>query len=450
MKWLSSDVARRILGGLAAQGYGQAVQLVLQLATVPALLGAWGAERYGAWLLLSVLPTYFSLSDLGFAQASANDMTMWAARGDSKRANEVFQSVLLLAGAVAALVVVAALGAALVVPIQRLMHLRSVSAADVRSVTLLLGISAAVSIPSGVLAGALRAEGRFASVQILQTTSRFVEGALIVLVALAARGGLVAAAMAMLGCRLAVIAVQVAMIYRAPGNFRLGVAAARRSELRRLVAPSLSFMAFPLGSALTIQGPLTLLGLYLPAAVPVFATARTLTRIGSNALGMVNHVFLYDYAAAFTRRDARFLRLVAVNGGILLVGLSVYAPAMLLIGPVFYRKWTRGGLELPNNLLVALVLAAASEVVWAYLQTPLIAINAHKRVAAGYIAGGLATFALGALFLGRGLDLVGFVLMQCAMFAALSVLILVSLHELVRNAPRRAGREARAVHVGPL
>src|SRR4029077_1734002 len=90
---LAAGVVRaRLVRGLSATALSPIVTAVIQLSTVPCLLHFWGAAKYGDWLILSAIPSYLSLSDLGFGDASGSDMTMRVAAGDRHGAIETFQS----------------------------------------------------------------------------------------------------------------------------------------------------------------------------------------------------------------------------------------------------------------------------------------------------------------------------------------------------------------------
>lgn len=61
---------------------GPVVNAIIQLGSVPLLLHAWGAPKYGDWLLLYAIPSYRGLSDLGFGDASGSDMFVRVAAND--------------------------------------------------------------------------------------------------------------------------------------------------------------------------------------------------------------------------------------------------------------------------------------------------------------------------------------------------------------------------------
>src|SRR5579863_7074061 len=89
---VKNGVARRLVRGFGAAALGPIVTTIVQLVSVPVLLHYWGTVKYGDWLLLSAIPSYLTLSDLGFGDASGSDMTMRVASGDRQGALETFQS----------------------------------------------------------------------------------------------------------------------------------------------------------------------------------------------------------------------------------------------------------------------------------------------------------------------------------------------------------------------
>lgn len=425
---LRSPVLQRLSRGIAAQGYGHAVTIGLQLASVPILLSVWGEARYGSWLLLSVLSTYLTLSDLGFAQAATNDMTVSMSNGQKNRARRTFHSLLALCTAMCGVVVMIGAALAGLFVLTDLLNLRGISEVEAKTVTLVLAVQVALAILTGGLAGALRAEGRFATMSIVNNSVRLAEG-LACLAAAVAGGGVIGAAVAMLVVRCVSVGLLYGLLWTGPSVLRPGLGEARLEELRRLVGPSLSFMAFPLGNALMIQGALTLVGLRFPAAVALFATSRTLARLGANVLGSVNHVFLFDYGRTLGSDDrSAFLRLFRLNGLLIVGGLIAYAAVMLLVGPAFYERWTAGKLSLDLTLLAILIALSASETLWAYVQTPLIAVNAHGWVAIAYLSGATVTLGVGAFALGRCLSLEGFIVLQATMHLALTGVIVFELY----------------------
>src|SRR5262245_24251439 len=87
---------RRILNGAAANAGGFLWVTLYQLASVPVLTALWGVQDYGIWLMLTALPSYFALSDLGFVSAAQSEMAMRFARGERNETLAIYQSVWVL------------------------------------------------------------------------------------------------------------------------------------------------------------------------------------------------------------------------------------------------------------------------------------------------------------------------------------------------------------------
>ena len=85
---MTSSLKQRLGRGIGSTALGPVVTAVIQLGTVPLLLHAWGAAKYGDWLMLSAVPSYLTFANFGFGDASGSDMTGRVARGDKQGALE--------------------------------------------------------------------------------------------------------------------------------------------------------------------------------------------------------------------------------------------------------------------------------------------------------------------------------------------------------------------------
>jgi hypothetical protein len=69
-----------------------------------------GADHYGAWLVLTAVPTFLTFSDFGFTFVAKNEMVIAVAAGDRDRALGTFQSIFGLLNIVAPLIALGAVG----------------------------------------------------------------------------------------------------------------------------------------------------------------------------------------------------------------------------------------------------------------------------------------------------------------------------------------------------
>jgi O-antigen/teichoic acid export membrane protein len=423
---------RRIGLGVIAQGYSQGVSILLQLVTTPMLIAIWGASQYGLWLIVSTLPAYLVLLDLGFSQTAANDMSVKMAHDERTAARRTYES---LVGLFLCVVIPALVFCAMVVCLVPLDWLGSDQAASMQShrtaVILLIGYVAAALL-SGVVSAALRAEGLFSTMIALNTTSRLLEGFGIVVVARFLGAGIEGAAAAMLAVRLLATAVMIATLHAKSDLLRLRIAHAEISEARRLLWPSVMYLGFPLGNALSIQGALLAVGFFLsPATVAAFATSRTLARLGVSILAAINQVFLFEYAVRM-RNSRRLLRLGYLHLAVECIGLVFFFGILLVFGARIYEIWLGGRVPFDQAVFLTVVCQSALESVWAACITPLIAWNKHAGVAASYV-GGTAVAVLGvAGILSAGGSLAQSMTVLAAMYGLLAIDAVIRLRRVLR------------------
>ena len=83
---------RRIAFGFGANAFGQIVNIVIQLFSLPLFLLYWDMSTYGSWLMISAAPSYVSMADVGMVHAAGNNMTMAMGRSDVGRQTGSFKA----------------------------------------------------------------------------------------------------------------------------------------------------------------------------------------------------------------------------------------------------------------------------------------------------------------------------------------------------------------------
>src|SRR5579859_7832070 len=66
---------------LTAVFLGRVLMAARQLVVVPLMIRAWGTSYYGAWLILSAVPTFMALSNLGVGTSALTQATLEVASG---------------------------------------------------------------------------------------------------------------------------------------------------------------------------------------------------------------------------------------------------------------------------------------------------------------------------------------------------------------------------------
>ena len=379
-------VRDRIRKALAAGGFGQAVTITIQLVSVPLFIRYWGVDRYGEWLLLAAVPSYLALSDLGFASAAANEMTMSAAAGDRERVVSTYQSACALLGmtsiAVIALLFVLGFGASQ----GAWLGIRTLSQSDIFWTILLLGAGICVSLQGGLISAIYRCEGRFATGVMLSNALRLVEFA-------AAAGmivvgaGVVMVAATMLTVRF----IGTATIYALAQSFapwaKLGFRHARMARIKALASPALSFTAFPLGNAINLQGFSLIIGTQMGAvALVVFSTMRTVSRVVSQAMNLINSSVWPEMSKAFGRNDVPAARELHRRACQASIAIAIGALIILAIGGEQLLKfWTSGKVVMDYPCYQLLLCGLALNVVWFTSSVVPASVNRHQHMALVYV-----------------------------------------------------------------
>ena len=89
---MKSSIAKGIIGNGLAQIVLKVIRILDQLLLVPFFLTAWGAEYYGEWLTLSIIPTILEFADFGIGSAAGNSFVLAYTAGDKQKAANIRKS----------------------------------------------------------------------------------------------------------------------------------------------------------------------------------------------------------------------------------------------------------------------------------------------------------------------------------------------------------------------
>lgn len=395
-----TSIRRRLLANAGANTFGKVLTVVVQIVSVPLLLHQWGTGLYGEWILLSALPSYFAMSDIGFGNVAGNEMTMLVAAGKTEEALDVFQSVSLFITSVSlAMCVLLTLGIWFL-PVERWLQIHTLSVHDVRLILVLLGVSALLTLQEGLFQGSFRCVGKYAvgiAAKSVVMVGTFV-------------GAVTAVAFGASPLQAAIVIV----LINAAGTFglwvllrrqiewlRYGVSHAQLSTIRRLALPAVSFMGIPISNAISIQGMLIVVGhVFGPVGVVTFGTCRTITRSVYQALGLINNSIWPEISVAFGAGNltlVRKLHRVACQ-----VSIVVCVSATMLVaifGNRIWNFWTLGKLQTDPILLFILLIQMLLGCLWYTSSVVAMAINKHAGIARAILAASCLALVLAYVFM---------------------------------------------------
>jgi O-antigen/teichoic acid export membrane protein len=376
----------RIARGVSANVYTQAMQTVLQLASVPILATHWGLQVYGAWLVIFTVPNYLSFADFGFAAAAANDMTVSIARGDRAAAIETFHAIRAAMAGICLILLLISVAVAYGIPDRTLAFVSGVSHDQARRAILMLACYGVLSVQNSASLAAFRSIGKYATGTYLQATIHFVEniGALVVV---SLGGNIEAAAATYLLVGIGGIAVRMVWL-RAQAQWLVFFSwRVSFGQIRRLLHPAIAVLALPLAQALFLQGTVAVVGIAAgAAAVPAFTAVRTLSRIGLQLTMIVNSAVLPEFTMAAASVDhARRARLAFMS---IASSAVILLPMFLIVvvgGPLVLKLWTHGAIHAPYALIVVMALTMVVGGTWLPIANLIFALNRHSQYSYYYL-----------------------------------------------------------------
>src|SRR3954454_808685 len=93
----TAGMTTRVLKGSIWTLAGQALPLFASLATTPLIIRILGSEGYGVLILITLIPTYFSFSELGMGTASTRFASAAYAKGDLKNEGRAIRTAAMIA-----------------------------------------------------------------------------------------------------------------------------------------------------------------------------------------------------------------------------------------------------------------------------------------------------------------------------------------------------------------
>jgi O-antigen/teichoic acid export membrane protein len=261
----------------------------------------------------------------------------------------------------------------------------------------LLVLGALLNLYSSLFDAVFRASGQFAMGTYFINLGRLLEW-LGGMAALLLFGSMLAVALGYLTARLLVMLLLQRITANRFPAYPWNLANADFAELRRMLRPAVSFLSFPLGNALTIQGMSIVVGTTLgPAALAVFNTYRTLSRLPVQMLATFSRALWPEISRSFGAGDLPMLRKIYRHGTLLsLIWCAAICLALFVAGDFLLRIWTAGDIAFEPLLLALFLLAAFGNCAWQVGQVVLSATNMHERLAVTYLFSALLSIALAA------------------------------------------------------
>lgn len=377
---------------LVANGFGIGVQLLNQVVLVPFYILFWGNELYSDWIVISALTLIFSMSDIGLNNVIQNRFTIKLSEGNHKECNSLLTDNFLL---VVVTLLVTLVGCIVFISfwdITKVMNLHILSREHANFVFLILIVKVFVSMLSGIENAIYRATHN-ASISIYMDQI----GNLIV--ALFTVGCILLKIPITIMCLLICLPQTVLLIVKHFHskkfyNYHFSLHSADWPIFKSVLLPSLSFMSFPLGNTIVLQGYTLVVNAFWGAdSVVLFNTTRTLCNFIKTLLGTLQNSVWPEYSIAYGKGDYNLMRHLHRKILKITIATSFCAGVGLLVfGPFIFRLWTHNEIVFSYSLMSVYVVALFIESLWTSSSVTLMATNNHTKLGIIYILA--ASFAI--------------------------------------------------------
>jgi O-antigen/teichoic acid export membrane protein len=378
---------RRFAKSVAAMTYAKVVTAIVQLAIIPVFAVHWGLALYGQWLMIATVPLFLSASDFGFSTAASNRIIGEVARDEAGEAAITFQTAFKMILQLTAAVGLLGALVSFALPDRLLSATGGMTGGQARIVLLVMLAFGLVALQEFLFAGVMRAQGRQAQSVALTATTQFAEG-LATLSVVALGGRPIAAATCYLVVRTVGVCTQAALAHRYTPWLKMCFGQVSAERLRELFRPAIAAMAIPLSYAGYLQGTAVAIGLAAgPAAVPLYTSLRTASRVGMQLTNTVVVPIMPEYTAAHAQGNAQRL---ARMGGILVAASACAGIAMgaglILFGGALLDRWTHGVIRPPQAMIALMGIGLVLGIVWNAVAALLLAINRHETYSYAFLA----------------------------------------------------------------
>ena len=397
------SVRRRVVQGIGANGFGQVITLLTQIVSVPIFIAAWGLDLYGEWLVVSAIPTYLALSDIGLTATAGNLMAILGEKRDVKQMLSVYQSTWVMVSILSLAILALFWIFTWFIDTSEFLGLARITGTMLNITLLLLFIYVVLSLQTGILQLPFRVTKENPLSVTIVNSIRLLEWFMATIVVVVGWTVAAVACAFVLTRTLGNIYLFWVLRNRKELALRLGIQHANLQVLKKILQPSIASMCFPIGLSLTLQGFIILIGHVVGSSgVALFNIYRTLTRVPIQAVTSINQAVWPEISYAYGADDLKKTYRLVVRMLQLGIALGIAATGVIFAaGENIINIWITQPLEHNSALLIALALTAFIHIFWQPFWVAQVAINKHSFFAIVFLSISALSLFLGWLGLGK-------------------------------------------------
>lgn len=380
-KKIGSPIKRNIIANL----FGIGVTLFTQIVLVPFYIYYWGNNLYSDWIVLTALTAFFSMSDIGLNTVTQNRFSILLAQNKKNECDSLLANNILIVSIIFIVVLAVSLSYVSVFDLTKQMNIHTLNRTETNIVFLLLMCRVFIGMYSTIEDAIFRATHNASKATYFNQYANLAV-AVITLMMLILNNSMVFICAAICLPHLVLIIFKhwySQRLYRYTFSFK----DIDFKLLRNIATPSLSFLSFPLGNAIILQGYSLVINNFFGAdSVVVYNTTRTMCNFIKTLLASVQSSVWPEYSISYGKLDyprMRYLHRKTIKVAVLLsVVISVF---LMIAGPVIYDIWTHSQIPFDRKLMSAFLVVLFIENLWSSSSVALLATNNHSHLGLFYV-----------------------------------------------------------------
>ncbi|KQS93230.1 hypothetical protein [Chryseobacterium sp. Leaf394] len=373
---LNSHIVKNII----SKFFGLGVNLINQIALIPLFITFWGVEKYGDWIIISTIMSFFSMSNVGFNDVMANKFIV--AHTENKEAlcrKYLTNNYILLIFAS----IVCLLGLSIFVSffdIEKLFSTKVTSGKELVFVIYFLFFQIITAQFSSVLNAVYRSVKKTYIAFYLEDGVKVIE-LIIMLICIYYNFSFVLLSFLLVIPKVVLWGYKILNIPKY-FNYYFTLRDFDFKILKNAALPSVSFMAFPAGYAIMNQGfTLVVAKNYSAEILILFSTTRTLCNFIRTFIGIFQVSIWPEYSIAYGNKDISKMQKIHRNSIYITVALtSIIGLGLLVFGPLIYNIWTNNQITFNFDLMLVFLCSILVGNLWYSSSVVQMATNKHQSI----------------------------------------------------------------------
>lgn len=361
---MNQSVTRGVINNGIISIIQKIIRILDQLLLVPFFLTTWGAEYYGEWLTLSIIPSVLALADLGFGSAGSNSFVLAYASGNKQKAADINKSsfftisISILIGIVLTIIIL------IIGNKSHLFEKSLIPVSDAMLAVTFIMAARLISFYSQLIEGYFRSARKAALGNLMisgQSASNIVVGICILMAGYKIVGYAIS---------LLIVSIIFNIIYFIIGKGLIDLKGFQghilKKDIKQISTKGLGYMMNPIWQSLYFQGGTLVIRLTLGAeSVAIFNTVRTVCRSVNQLYSIINASIFpdlqYEYGRGNTQIVHRLFRIAVLFSMMIGIIGSIF---LTLFGNSLYQWWTKNLLIVPAPVWIIFMFGVLFNAIW--------------------------------------------------------------------------------------